>query len=572
MTFRSQLLTIILLLLPALAAAQLLPEVKRPDLVRQRDREFTILAEPETQRVISPGTVMFHVIDPSPPVSPAGVEAVFTANAPVDVEMTAIYRGKDPLVFERRSISEPNRPTGVRWETPMVDELTSFTLTVRSRTPGASAQLNLVSVRDLTPLKPYERLRSFSEHPMALHSAIRPVRDGKLALRLRLPDDLRILLHNARTQIEWSDDAGHSESTAITIDLPLLGDQHTLTQDFALDVPPWATGDVTLKLMMTLRNETTEIAALRANLRPAEHPVFEIGLRSIEDFAPFERNGELVLYSAAGDEGVSRGVGGASLPADGIWLAAGNGVEWAVNEQLLRTHRNTEWVAGGAHSLSIDTSGPYVYGFFTSVSATGREGFCLSMALNSLRVSPSAKNPVWQPRLSDSGDAPTWRGNAFFDVNGARMIVGLEKIPGQPVIARTLTSNFETRWIDLGPLPLPGLKPTNSWISSYTDGHQYFLLTGPEVQLFTSTDLLRDWKEVPFTAPDGWGKMQIMRWAGGPWLFGIQELNGRGVIAWRPVRPNGDSFDVIDRFQFSPPPLIREPSLNPVFRNETDVR
>ncbi len=568
------LLTAILLLSSTVTSAQLSEHVLRPDLARREGKDFTLSPEPETQRILSPGAVMFDVSKPAAAAgAAAGIEATIETQVPAEVEAVAIYSGSVTFSLPRRSLTGLSKPEIVRWEIPQGDQMTSFTLSLRAPAKSPPARLDSVSVRDLATLSARERLHAHSDQPLTFVNAAEPVQNGRIALLLNAPDTLRTLLYNAETAIEVTDGTGATRRESVRLDLPVGGKQPTPSQRIEIAAPPTPGERISLRLLMKERGADVELAACRAELRPFTGPRFEVPSRSIEDFAAIERNGEIGLYALVGDEGLSRGAAGAPLPVDAVWLAIGNGAEWPVNEGVLRSSRTSNWLDGGPTSFSIGGIANSYYAFFTTSGSAGAESLSTALGVNSLRIAPSAKNPVWFPATERDARAPLWRGNAFFDLSGSKMLVGLQRNPGGETFARVLASPWETRWADLGPLPLPGLHPESTWLTSYTEGDRYYLLAGPGPQLFCSQDRLRDWKPVPFEAPAGWEKMQLVRWDGSTWLFGIVRCNGRGVITWRPVKPVENSFEVVETFEFKPTPLRKgRPPIAPPPSLETYVR
>ena len=80
------LLTAFLLLSSTVASAQLSEHILRPDLARREGKDFTLSPEPETQRILSPGAVMFDVSKPAAAAgAAAGIEASFETQVPAEV-------------------------------------------------------------------------------------------------------------------------------------------------------------------------------------------------------------------------------------------------------------------------------------------------------------------------------------------------------------------------------------------------------------------------------------------------------------------------------------------------------
>ena len=544
--------------------------ILREDLAGRDGSAIVLSPEPETARIISPAAVVYDVGEKFSEDTRGGVVVRASGAAAAELELVGIYKGPTSFVLPRREM--PKEEGVVRWTLPNLDQLTSFTLALR----GTNAtRIMDARVEDFSSLSLREQLLAATDQPLSVVSATNRGADGRLAVLLNVPDELRSALSTKFVQIKL-DGNNLAMSASPTFAPPASGSRNRGEEVF-FQLADNATG--TAKISLLIDGEV--VYTREVDLTPFTEPSYEVPSRSIEDFAAVERNGELALYALVGDAGLSRGASGAALPVDEVMLAVGNGAEWPVNERLLRTSRSTSWLNSGATAFGAGRIPPNSYGYFTVIGSDGTEALGATLGINSLRLSTSAKNPVWHPTKERGADAPLWRGNAFFDLNGSKMIVGLQKPPGGKTFARALASPIETRWVDFGALPLPGLNDANVWLTSFTDGGKFGLIAGPHVQLFTSESTLRDWKETSLRAPETWEKMQALRWDDRLWLFGITRRNGRGVITWRPLQEVGGAYETVNDFKFVPPALKKmatQPAPGiplPIGRlreNETNVR
>ena len=527
-------------------------EIRRPDLVLEEGDALVLSADPARERLGAAPPVLLHLSPPEEEISPAGLAVEVETNRPVALELVGLYSGFDTYVFPRRTVRETDRTT-VRWDVENIDQLSSATVALRHPYPGAKARIFSAELRDFLDLDLSERLYAYTDSPLAVSKAATPVIDGQLQLDLRAPQSLLEALQGRVIFAELEGPEGDNTRERLQFS--------SLQKDvgrFAIELPEWAGEKATVRLVERLGNEERELASLGVDLRPLDRAHLEISGRSIEDISVIERNGELVIYSVVAAEGQRQTVEGVPLRGARVWLTVGDGQTWAVNEQLLRRERATDWIGGGIASFTAGNIGQRYFGLFTSVSAFGVETFSTAQSVNSLRLAALAKNPVWEPGALAPEKAPTWRGNAFFNQNGSPLIVSLSGLPFEETGARVLASPLVSRWTDLGELPLVGLNGMNAELSAYRQGNDFWLVAGPRAQVFyTSNNPLRGWEEEEFEAPEGWTNLELVDWDDATWLFGIQRRNGRGVAVWAPVTRENGRWNVHENRDRRPAPLRR---------------
>lgn len=554
----------LIILAPVCLPAQEKLQVLRPDIAEWDESGLLLQADPLAERVIAAPSVLFH--DTSDVLDPGGLEVELETTDAAELEMTGVYRGgKQTLVFHRRSIDKTTGPRKLRWQIPAVDQLSSFTLSLRAATRTTQVKMHSVEIRDFSGLTVGERLAAFIDQPLSSRSVVQPVNEeGMLNLRLALPADLRQELEATPLAVLLESPNGESKREDVK---PVFEEKKSLEQGiaaiFSVPVPDWGRERLKVTLLGDRIDGGGEEVLATVELHDASDRmnVFELPFRSAIGVSVMERNGEIALYTVVTEEGIVDREGGAPAITDMVWLASGNGRQWSFSEPLLRGRRDSDWIAGGPRSFSVASVGNEVTGYFTSVSRDGVEALSSAYSRNSLRVTSYAKNPVWTPEARYTAEAPLWRGNALFVVNGSPAVIGIEAHPGGQVYTRLLVSSFPARWADLGFLPLPGFDPNNRTLSAGSIGDSYYLIAGPNVQLFRAKHSpLRGWERLEFAAPDGWADLSLVNWGNTPWLFGITRINGRGVVTWAPIIDKDDgTLDVLEDFEFRPLPLKRLP-------------
>ena len=535
-------------------------EVLRPALASWNGDVLTLHPEPNRQRILAAPAALWN-IPAADQKADRALELTVTTSAPAELELSTVYGNKAVFVDPRRSVERGTAAT-VIWELPKSDAATSITLAARSTDSSATLTVSGMRLRPLDELDLATRLRAYNEHPLRPLSAAAPVKGGALMVEFEFPESLRSTLSKSQLFLEI-ESGGTSAREPISVALQPRKDRNAIIPDlFAGKLPAGASA--TLKARVILHSGTGEeqLAEVTIDAGGPTLPFFEVPLRSIEDFAALERNGEVVIYACAGDAGAKRGSANALLPVDTVWVAAGNGAEWVFTDPVLRTRRDGDWMAGGPTAISALLSEGVIHSLFTTVSATGGETLSYAGATGSVRLTPVAKNPIWTPEAASAETAPLLRGKALFELNGSRVFLELLVHPDGAPEVRTLVGNMKTRWNDLGSLPLRELPRETTSLTGYQDpGGAYYVLAGPTAKLYRATNPMRDWTPEPFVAPK-WESMQFVHWNDGLWLFGIQRYNGRGVVVWAPVDRAQDSFRVREKFQFNPVPMAK-PSTPP---------
>jgi len=531
------------------------PEVLSASHANIAEGIITLTGDPERHRIAAPPAVLLHLDNDLGKGGHGGFEVHVDGDGKGDLELQAIFEGKLPVLVPRRS-KPANGPGIVRWELPVAERVTSATLTLRGEGTARIADWRMA---DFGELAPTDRIAALSGEPLRAVRAAKPVANGKLELELTVPQSARFFITTARLRLEWKFDNGTVlESSFDSVSSPTGARTDIVRLQIAIPDNPETVRSA--RLLAALDSEVAEIAALKLDLSEFAGPSYEVAGRSIEDFAVIERNGELAIYSCVSADGVSRRQDQLPVQTASVWLAVGNGAEWAVDEELLRIPPGGG-EAGGPMAISAGRIDNRFHGFYTLPYLDGREGLGISSATSSLRLVASTKNPVWVPQASAGGTL--WRGNAFLELNGSMMLVGIERPVGASPRARALSSMLQTRWTDLGLLPLPALPPQVEWITGFQDEGMNYLLAGPHAMLYRSEDLLRGWTGAPFPSPEGAEKSQLLRWDNRLWLFWQVRRNGRGIVSWAEVEEVDDSFKVYADKPFRAPALQASDEVRP---------
>lgn len=525
--------------------SRVIPEVLDPDRAELDSGRIVLTHDGEHHRLLGDPPLLFHVDPPLDAAPGMGLEMTLRSAHPAEVDLVGFYGEGQTYVFPRRTTGGGTR--WMRWELPPADRLTSFTLNLRSAAPQ-EAQLEAPVLRDFTPLAEAHRIEAMHDRPLALQRKGDPVRDEVLDLVVHVPEFYKAQLGARRPVVRVTDSLGNASEAAVAPVLaPERDDRERNRVLVSVELPEGWQGP--LQASLVVPNATGREIALRPleidTSEPAG-PWFEVEGRSIESMSAIIRNEEAGLFLAVGEEGVTRSGAGIPLLTEHLWLAVGDGDRWPVNEPVIRSRRDVDWMAGGQTALSVGQWGNTYHLVFTLVGADGSESLGTAQGVGTLRLVPSARNPVWSPPPRPSGRTPAWRGNALFEMNGNLALLGLEKDAARQGAVRLLLAEFPWRWINLGILPLEGLDPSAASLSGYTSDDGHFLLAGPVPQLFRSEDPLRGWSQVSFGNVPQWRDMQLIDWKGGTWLFGIEERNGGGIVRWLPVRRTDEGFAVTD--------------------------
>lgn len=492
-------------------------------------------------RIVAPPAFVHHVTEPLAASAEGGVAVTIRAEAAGEIELQGIY-GKSPFLYDRRSFDKGTHT--VRWVLAQMDSLSSVTLALRS-TDGTPAMLESIEFADFARLPEADRMRALADQPLQLRAAGRPVANGRIAFVAAVPDALIGEMRSETLVVEFAA-GGRIESHEVPV-RPALVTEVSGNNKIAFECPaPSLAGNV-IAIRLLRRNSGRDIELARldsVDLVPVPDPYFEVELRSIEDISVTERNGEMALYSVVSREGQTVGRSEAPLFGDLVWLSVFSGNEFVVNERLLRSRRDIDWLAGGPTAINVGREEQHTFGFFTLVTSSGGEGFSFSSAINSLRLSPSSQNPIYTP--APVGDVPSlWRGNVFFSLPNGMLIAGLEMPGGRDPRVRLMTSNSQTRWIDLGIMPLEGLPEDNTWLNGWADDTGYYIMSGPNPRLWRSKDSpLRGWEPMEFQLPDGIIEAAPFRWQDRQWIAILARRNGRGIVTWRPFTISGNTASV----------------------------
>lgn len=515
-------------------------------------------AEPEARRVVSPPALQYRLREPGELPGTTTLALTVEASGPAELELQLVYNDETPFLTGRRAIAGGGGEETVRWTVYKADQLTGIRLALRGG--GATAVIHEPAFVPAEDLAPEEWLHAFDGEPFRLVRL--PGESGApLEFEWVVPASLALRLQGELVRAEFRLPNGTVQHQSLDIRTEFEGsEERPFSRNSILTQPSdGSPGIIEAEIQIRSGEQWRTLAATEANAGPRDLPTYEIPRRSIEDFAAATREGELVIYAGAGDEGARRRE--APLPVESIWLAAGNGERWVLEEPLLRARRDTDWLAGGTAGLAAGAAGGQRYGFFTTIGANGRESLSLaSAAAGSLRLTPNPRNPFWAPPAEEGAAPTTWRANAFFAREDAKLLIGLEQPEGAAPRVRVLTSPLLTRWVDLGRMPLPGLPEEAAWLTSYTDAQgMHHLLAGPPLRLYGSADALRGWEALPIEVPGGPEKAQLLDWDGRTWLFYLRREGGRGVVSWMPVERDAEGgFRAVSGFEFSPPPLRDE--------------
>lgn len=526
-------------------ALPVIPEVLDPGRARIEANQVVLSHGGDHHRLLGEAPILFHVEPPLDGESGMGLEITIRSSHPAEVDLVGIYGGEQTYVFPRRTTDGGMRR--LRWELPQADQLTSFTLNLRSGAPQ-EASFEFLELRNLDPLAEGYRLEAMHDRPLSLRRKGDPVREDILDLIVHVPEFFKSQLGGRNPRVELTDSLGSVTTAPVTPVLaPEREDPLRNRVPVSVELPDGWQGPLSASLVVPRASgEDIRLRPIQIDTSSPSGPWCEVEDRSIESLAVMIRNEELALFLSTGDEGVPRSAAGIPLLTDQIWLAVGDGENWPVSESLIRSRRDVDWMAGGQTSLAASRWGNTNHLVFTLAAADGTEAVGTAQGVNSLRLLPSARNPVWSPPPRPTGATPSWRGNALFDLHGNMALIGLEKADARDANARLLMAEHPWRWSNLGGLPLEGLDPSAETLTGYTTGGEHFLLAGPTPQLFQSEDVLRGWRQVALEDVPQWREPQLADWQGRTWLFGIEERNGGGIVRWTPVERGADGFMVTD--------------------------
>ncbi|MEO8376804.1 MAG: hypothetical protein ABI579_03970, partial [Candidatus Sumerlaeota bacterium] len=161
--------------------------ILRDDLAK-RDGDAVILSpEPEAARIISPGAAIYDVKEKFSADMMGGIEAHVAGSNASELELIAIYKGPTPFVVPRRAL--PSQDSTVRWLLPQMDQLTSFTLSLRG---DEAVKILDAHAADFSSLSLREQLLAASDQPLSVVSATNDKdANGNLRVQLLVPAGLR---------------------------------------------------------------------------------------------------------------------------------------------------------------------------------------------------------------------------------------------------------------------------------------------------------------------------------------------------------------------------------------------
>lgn len=525
-------------------------EIIRPALAKKSEEAIVLSGEPEKAKVLAPPPVLLYVDGWPEDDQPAALEMRAATESAAELELQGILPNGTPIVFDRRTITKGDGGEIVRWQIEPEDRVTSFTLAARMEKNDGMISIHSAAAKNIRDMPLSDRLTAYAETPLWITSAAKPIRGGVLSLEMTAPADLREELKAATLFIEISN-TGTLASKQVRLNFdrdgiaPIEVEMENLNPD-----------SFTATVYIEEARERTELARIDAVHPAMGTPYFEVPSRSVESLSVIERNGELAVYTIVAERGHSHGSIDVPLFGEEIRLSVGNGKEWVVDEELMRSRRDSDWLGGGPLEFSVGTLNDDYYGYFTVAFPSGPEALGVAYGRTSLRIVPSAKNPVWMPKVESAETAAIWRGNGFLVFNNSTMLAGLEKYPGEEPHVRLLSSPNQIEWTDLGILDLPNFDAGNQTIATFQREGAWYILATPGRQLYAAQETpLRNWMKSSIEMPEDWRKPAIIQWANQLWMFAIKECNGRGVVVWAPILHDEGVFRILSEYEFKPAPL-----------------
>lgn len=498
-----------------------------------------ISSDADVNKSLGKAPLMFHLQEPLRGDVGAGIEITVHAPRHAEVEAVGYYVGDQNFLFPRRTIAE-DEYRRIRWEIPSPDRLTSFTLNLRAASP-VEAALDYLDVRNLDPLLLPYRLEAFHDKPLALKRAAEPVKDGVLDLFIRTPEFLKPQLGAGQSHVRVTDARGETASIPLDVHLtPGTDSPHYERVNVPVPIPDEWEGPLTAQLVVPGRNMVDhEMSPLVIDVTSPDGNYYEKAEHSIESLAVMVHFNELIFYTALGSAGINRSPAGTPLPTRGIHLTAGDGTDWATEETIFTSRRDVDWMLAGPSAISVEKVANYIHMIFTITGLNGVEGIGTAQGIDSLRLAPSPRNPVWIPPAREDGTPSGWRSNALINFENRFVLAGLhEPTPGETSF-RLLFSEFPWRWTDLGAFPLEGFSGDTTSLAIRRVDDRLHALMGPTASVYTAQHPLWGWekKEANMSLPN-WRELQIVEWNGVDHLFGIEERNGRGIVRWQEFQPD----------------------------------
>ncbi len=518
------LLFLILLCLLALAtpveADEPLVEVLGPGVYTDGEGTHRLQADTRAGRPFARPQLLVHLPGGAPADDRGHVylEVEGEAEEPGAMEAFAVYGGVVRTFAGRREGA-----SRVRWYLPRADDLTSVTLAWRDA--PAVYTLDRVRLHDGGGMPVGERLLAAVPHPLLQPAPGRPVIDGTTELELLVPGHLVGAAATATLELEFRGADGQS----VVRRLALLEEQGAEEGAVALAIRERLPSTLERPLMLEVRLEDGRAAVPVGTVLLEENqpPTIALGRRSITDFAVVERNGEIGVYLAATDPGLQQPGDRMAYPARSLWLVVGDGRDWYVEERLVESDL---WNVGWS-GLSALRAGAEVVLVYTESTPEGVDALAVARGLNTFRLRPSARNPVWVPE--DGTAAPFPADNALLSWRGALLLNRLEDGG-----LTQLSGPIPTRWSDLGPVGL-ALSGNPRWMSAFAHGGMHYFLVGlPRLAAFATVNPIRNpeaWRRVEVDLPGDWEKIEVVAAGGRLHAFGLVERAGHGVIEMREV-------------------------------------
>jgi len=197
-----------------------------------------------------------------------------------------------------------------------------------------------------------------------------------------------------------------------------------------------------------------------------------------------------------------------------------------------------EWGAQGFHSLS---SGDWKMAIGMYVSAGNARGIDVLGFMSTLAYSdmtPSVKNPAWNPDDRFTGWTPdstrTIRGTTIAPYGRGFAMLANVQVGNEPAKLVASVAPDLTNWADAGVVPAFLPEGTRHIDADWRDGIHY-LYTDDATRLWVSRDPLRSWEEKRIDFPRDWSHFRVIVIDGKDCLFGLARAHGRNVLRWQHI-------------------------------------
>jgi hypothetical protein len=506
------------------------------------------------------------------PEKPLGrnVPLVLTATVlgPSPAQLTALSHAENGLLRHQgvRDYSREGLQQKLLWRLDTRDTVTSVSLGFLPRDMGAELTIGDVRIVPEDSLPLAEAIAAGVPTPLAADFTWVGVQPT-VGVIVQLPTSRIFELEGAELQVRvLSADGVEGEAFLSTLKLDRVDRrQPTFVLRAEPKTPPRLKDSATVVAGIRVRTgEIIDLGSVPLALQnvTAATPlrIHELPARSIEDFVPFNRFGEVFIVAAGAATGQRRPWRGAHLPATTVEQAVFRFGTFAPLETVLTVPTGNLVTTGGISGMGYS---PAIAGYhavpFVSTSPLGIDSISFAVGRDTSRLGTTSSNPVWIPQANrDPNASPTaLGGTAMFPYGDGTLMAVLERNDAG-VRLRGLVSRVFSSWMDVGTLPI-GLPEDATWATGFTDGPDCWLLVGDPIRLYHSRDPLRQWTAVPWEPPRRDAqRAHILRVAEGLMFFGLVELSGRGVVVWEPI----DSLPI-------PQGTGLVPMLPPPARNET---